>query len=236
MRVDPPMSLKPGHTSTVVALRTVSEALATAACELLELEPGELMAEFRPALTPAGTTGLEAEIFLYDTLPGGAGFSTQLAESPAELFQVALALRPSCPEGCDASCYRCLRSFKNKFEHSLLDRHVGAQLLQYLVNGQLTQFSTSRLASSTALLRNDLQRQSSDGTQFELEAPLQADGTTLTAPILANTIDGRRFVIALSAPLTPHHPADASIAALESTLARISHQAACRRQKALGFH
>ena len=218
MRVDPPMSLKPGHTSTVVALRTVSEALATAACELLELEPGELMAEFRPALTPAGTTGLEAEIFLYDTLPGGAGFSTQLAESPAELFQVALALLTSCPEGCDASCYRCLRSFKNKFEHSLLDRHVGAQLLQYLVNGQLTQFSTSRLASSTALLRNDLQRQSSDGTQFELEAPLQADGTTLTAPILANTIDGRRFVIALSAPLTPHHPADASIAALESTL------------------
>ena len=91
------------------------------------------MAEFRPALTPGGTTGLEAEIFLYDTLPGGAGFSTQLAESPVDLFQAALNLLTRCPEGCDASCYRCLRSFKNKFEHSLMDRHVGAQLLQYPV-------------------------------------------------------------------------------------------------------
>ena len=137
LRVNPPMSLKPGHTSTLVALRTVSEALAAAACQLLELEPGELMAEFRPALTPDGTTGLEAEVFLYDTLPGGAGFSTQLPESPLKLFQRTLDLLTDCEEGCDASCYRCLRSFKNKFEHSLLDRHVGAQLLRYLIDGQL---------------------------------------------------------------------------------------------------
>ena len=32
MRVEPPISLKPGHTSTAVALRTLSEALAKAAC------------------------------------------------------------------------------------------------------------------------------------------------------------------------------------------------------------
>jgi len=215
--VAPPMSLKPGHTSTVVALRTVSEALATAACQLLELEPGEVMAEFRPALTPEGTTGLEAEIFLYDTLPGGAGFSAQVAESPVDLFQVALDLLTNCQEGCDASCYRCLRSFKNKFEHSLLDRHVGAQLLQYLINGQLTEFSKDRLVSSTALLCSDLQRQSVDGTRFDMDTSSQTDDRTVTAPILATTNDDRRFIIALSAPLTPNHAADASIAALEST-------------------
>ena len=217
LRVDPPITLKPGHTSTLVALRTVSEALAVAACQLLELEPGELMAEFRPALTPAGTTGLEAEVFLYDTLPGGAGFSTQLPESSVELFKAALDLLTSCEECCDASCYRCLRSFKNKHEHSLLDRHVGVQLLRYLIDGQLADFSPSRLASSTALLRNDLERQCTDGTRFELDAHLQTDGSPVTAPILATTNDGRRFIIALSAPLTPRHPADASIAALLST-------------------
>ena len=146
LRVHPPMSLKPGHTSTLVALRTVSEALAAAACQLLELEPGELMAEFRPALTPAGTTGLEAEVFLYDTLPGGAGFSTQLPKSPAELLQRALDHLTNCEERCDASCYRCLRSFKNKFEHRILDRHVGAQLLRFLIDGHLAEFSPSRLA------------------------------------------------------------------------------------------
>ena len=217
LRVKPPMSLKPGHTSTLVALRTVSEALAAAGCQLLELEPGEVMAEFRPALTPAGATGLEAEVFLYDTLPGGAGFSTQLTESPVELFQTALDILTSCEEGCDASCYRCLRSFKNKFEHRLLDRHVGAQLLRYLIDGKLGEFSPHRLASSTALLRNDLERQSVDATRFELNVPLQPHGSPVTAPILATTKDGRRVIIALSAPLTPFHPADASIAVSGST-------------------
>ncbi|NKC14855.1 MAG: DUF1998 domain-containing protein [Gammaproteobacteria bacterium] len=216
LRVEPPMSLKPGHTSTLVALRTVSEALAAAACQLLELEPGELMAEFRPALTPAGTTGLEAEVFLYDTLPGGAGFSTQLPQSRVALFRAALDLLTNCEERCDASCYRCLRSFKNKLEHRLLDRHVGAQLLRYLIDGQLADFSPNRLASSTALLRNDLERQCVDGTQFELDAPLLMDGSPVTAPILATTADGRRLIIALSAPLTPLHPADASTANLGS--------------------
>ena len=217
LRVQPPMSLKPGHTSTVVALRTVSEALAAAACKILELEPGELMAEFRPALTPAGTTGLEAEVFLYDTLPGGAGFSTQLPASPLELLQAALDLLVNCEAHCDASCYRCLRSFKNKLEHSLLDRHVGAQLLRYLIDGQLPEFNPDRLASSTVLLCNDLRRQSVDGTRFELDVQLQTKAGSVTAPILATTATGSRFVIGLSAPLTPYHPADPSIADLEST-------------------
>jgi ATP-dependent helicase YprA (DUF1998 family) len=99
---------------------------------MLEIEPGELMAEYRPALTPAGRNGLEAEIFLYDTLPGGAGFASQLVDRGTELFQRTLRLVKTCPENCDTSCYRCLRNFKNKFEHSLLDRHVGAELLEYL--------------------------------------------------------------------------------------------------------
>ncbi len=217
LRVHPPMSLMPGHTSTLVALRTVSEALAAAACQLLELEPGELMAEFRPALTPAGTTGLEAEVFLYDTLPGGAGFSTQLAQSPAELLQQALDLLMNCEECCDASCYRCLRSFKNKFEHRILDRHVGAQLLRFLIDGHLAEFSPSRLASSTALLCNDLERQSVDGTRFELDVPRQTHRSPVTAPILATTKAGRQVIVALSAPLTPLHPVNASIADSGST-------------------
>jgi hypothetical protein len=45
---------------------------------ILEIEPGELMAEYRPSLTPEGRGGLKAEVFLYDTLPGGAGFTSQL--------------------------------------------------------------------------------------------------------------------------------------------------------------
>lgn len=215
MRVASPLKLKPGHSSTTVALRTVSEALAKAACQLLEIEPGELMAEFRPALTPGGARGLEAEIFLYDTLPGGAGFSSQIADRGLELFQLALYLMKTCPENCDASCYRCLRSFKNKFEHSLLDRHVGVELLEYLLNVEHQEFSPERMRASTALLYHDLQRQSSDRAKFMLDAPVMAGAVTLTAPILAE-IDGQQFIVALSGPLTADHPADETIAALQA--------------------
>jgi hypothetical protein len=212
MRVAAPLKLKPGHSSTAVALRTVSEALAKAGCQLLEIEPGELMAEFRPALTPDGIRGLEAEIFLYDTLPGGAGFSSQLADRGLELFSRALYLMKTCPENCDASCYRCLRSFKNKFEHSLLDRHVGAELLEYLLNGEHPEFSPERLRASTALLYNDLRRQSPDGTKLGLAVSVTADGTTLTAPILVEMGPGRKLIVALSGPLAADHPADSAIA------------------------
>ena len=213
MHVATPVRLMPGYTSTAVALRTMSEALAKAACRLLELEPGELMAEYRPALTPAGKNGLEAEIFIYDTLPGGAGFSAELAGSGDGLFQKALSILKACPDNCDSSCYRCLRSFKNKIEHSLLDRHIGAQLLEYLLTGKLVEFGEERLRSSTALLCNDLRRQGVSGAQFSMDAQVVVDGITLTAPILAKRVGGDDVIIALSAPLTPDHPADSSIAA-----------------------
>ena len=212
LRVAAPLNLRPGHSSTIVALRTVSEALAKAACQLLEIEGGELMAEFRPALTPSGKRGLEAEIFLYDTLPGGAGFSRQLADFGQELFVHALRLMEACPEGCDASCYRCLRSYKNKFEHSFLDRHVGAELLEYLVTGKQPQFSTERLLSSTALLYHDLLRQGLDGVGFELYGSVDTGQGSLTAPILAKMADGQEYIIALSGPLTTDYPADPAIA------------------------
>ena len=212
MRVAAPVKLKPGHSSTAVALRTVSEALAQAACQLLEIEPGELLAEFRPALTQAGKNGLEAEIFLYDTLPGGAGFSSQLADRGPELFQRALHLMEHCPEECDASCYRCLRSFKNKFEHSLLDRHVGAALLQYLLTGDQPGFDAERLHSAETLLCQDLQRQGDDGITFERDGAVNTKKGPLTAPILASNSAGQMFIIALSGPLTNDHPTDPAIA------------------------
>lgn len=212
MRVTAPLKLKPGHYSTDVALRTVSEALAKAACQILEIEPGELMAEYRPALTPAGKSGLEAEIFLYDTLPGGAGFASQFADRGLELFQRALHLLKTCPEDCDGSCYRCLRSFKNKFEHRLLDRHVGAELLEYLLTGQNPGFSAERLKRSTALLLNDLLRRDEGLATFEAGLKITyGNGKSVTAPILAEC-KGRKFVIALSGPLTTGHPADPAIA------------------------
>ena len=210
------MSLLPGQYPTDVALRTVSEALAKAAGKLLEIEPGELMAEYRPSLTPEGRDGLKAEIFLYDTLPGGAGFASQLVDRGAELLQLALKLVETCPENCDASCYRCLRSFKNKFEHRLLDRHVAAELLKFLITGALPDFDRERLNESTTLLYNDLLRQGHDGLEFRIDSHVTVRGKRkINAPILATAKNGQRTVIALSAPLAPNYPDDAAVRELQ---------------------
>ncbi len=209
--VDPPINLRPGHSATNIALRTVSEALAKAASQLLEIEDGELMAEFRPALTSDGKTGLEAEIFLYDTLAGGAGFSRLLADIGQELLEKALKVLKNCPESCDASCYRCLRSYKNKFEHGLLDRHIGAELLEYLVTSKRPSFNAGRLYSSIILLYHDLLRQGMEGVEFELNSRLDSESKGLIAPILAKVSSGKMFIIALSGPLTSDYPVDPAI-------------------------
>jgi ATP-dependent helicase YprA (DUF1998 family) len=214
LRVAAPLKLKPGLYPTDVALRTVSEALAKAASSILEIEPGELMAEYRPALTPAGTSGLEAEIFLYDTLPGGAGFASQVAHRGSELFDRALTLMKTCPEDCDGSCYRCLRSFKNKFEHGLLDRHVGAELLDYLISGEMQPFNPRRIRASTRLLQQDLERQT-DGVTFSADEEISVPGLgPVTIPILARRSDGQRFAVALAGALTGDHPADPLVASM----------------------
>ncbi len=216
LNVEPPMRLLPGNFPTDVALRTASEALAKAAAKLLDIEPGELLAEYRPALTELGPTGLEAEIFLYDTLPGGAGFAGQLASRGEELMRLALNLLKTCPEDCDASCYRCLRSFKNKFEHSLLDRHVGAELLEYLVTGEVPPFDSRRLMKSTELLAHDITR-NSPLLKVETGAEIKIGKSDRgIAPIKITGANGSVFVVVVAGPLEIDHPIDPIVATLEN--------------------
>ena len=202
-----PLTLRPGLLATDVALRTISEALTKAACRSLELETNELQAEYRPALTAAGREGREAEIYLYDTLPGGAGFAKRAGELGLAVFEEALEILEECPDDCDRSCYRCLRSYKNKFEHELLDRHLGASLLRFLIHGSDPTMDSGRLESSTTLLFEDLRRQDLDGVAVERNHILALpDLRTVTAPIYVKQAGGREFIIGLHGPLTPDTP------------------------------
>lgn len=159
--------------------------------------------------------GLEAEIFLYDTLPGGAGFAKQLAGRGLELFQRALKVLKTCEENCDSSCYRCLRSFKNKFEHGQLDRHVGAELVEFLLTDNMQPFSPQRVAASTRILLLDLERNTGNGITYESDATVTVPGMgDVIVPILATRGDGAKIVIAIAGPLTADHPADPVIAEL----------------------
>ena len=211
IQVEEPLTLRPGYRTTDVALRTISEALTMAATNMLEIEPGELQAEYRPALTQLGHEGLEAEIYLYDTLSGGAGFARRAGELGRGLFEKALELLETCPSNCDRSCYRCLRSFRNRFEHDLLDRHLGASLLRYVLFDEAPQVDPGRAEAAANRLFIDLVRQEDHGVRFERDAAVEVPGIgSITAPILAVSSAGT-FIVALHGPLTPGVPIDRAL-------------------------
>lgn len=211
LRVEAPLTLRPGYLATDVALRTLSEALTIAATNRLEIEPGELQAEYRPALSPGGHEGLEAEIYLYDTLAGGAGFARRVGELGTAVFEDAIHLLEDCPAMCDSSCYRCLRSFKNRFEHALLDRHLGASLLRYLVRGEAPTLDKFRLEQAADRLFEDLSRQGDSAVTWHRNAGVDVPGIgRVEAPILARS-GGRAYIIGVHGPLTPDTASDEAL-------------------------
>jgi hypothetical protein len=101
---------------------------------------------------------------LYDTLPGGAGFARAATLKGVGLFEEALRLMEHCPDaGCDSSCYRCLRTFRNRMDHSALDRHVGAALLRVILGHKGVGFDRRRLRLAAKVLGDDLRRQIDSG-------------------------------------------------------------------------
>ena len=213
LRVEPPLTLRPGLLGSDVALRTLSEAFTIAATRALEIEPAELQAEYRPALTEAGHEGLEAEIYLYDTLAGGARFARRVKDLDQGLFDTAIDLLEGCPGCCERSCYRCLRSFGNRFEHNLLDRRLGASLLRYLVRNQEPALDPARIDQAADLLFEDLVRQGLTFTELERNAQIDIPGIgPLIAPILARS-GNQEVIIGIHGPLTPGQASDASLQA-----------------------
>jgi hypothetical protein len=213
LRFDHPVRLAPGFLPTEIALRTLSEALARAACDILDLEPGEVQADFRAALTEAGQNGYEAEVYLYDTLAGGAGFSRLAGERASEVFRMALDTLIGCD--CDVSCYKCLRSFKNKFEHDRLDRHIGADLLCYLLDDTRPVVNAARESRALAALADDLRRQGGAALTVESRATIEVPTIGLVpVPILVSRPSGQQRVVCITHPLTATSPSDARLEAL----------------------
>jgi ATP-dependent helicase YprA (DUF1998 family) len=212
--------VRAGNDETASALRTICEALAKAACRVLQIESAEILAEYRPALTDAGANGLETEVFIYDTLAGGAGFSPQLVRYGQELFDEALNILTDCPEGCDASCYRCLRSFRNKLDHRLLDRKLGEQLLRHALYGGYPAYPEDRVEKSLNFLFTDLRRQLSD--RFDLERNVSRAAKTeaqtennVVVPVLARRHSNKEETwVTLGSPIAPDVPVDADLRVL----------------------
>lgn len=210
LRVEEPVQLPPGLLATETVLRTVSDAVAKAACLYLELEVGEIGAEFRPALSEDGIEGRVAEVYLYDTLPGGAGFSRQIGENAQEVLELASHILQGCR--CDSSCYECLRSFKNRFDHRLLDRIYGNALLDHLLRGTLPQLPTRRASEALDLLASDVLRQG--GLKVSAERNCRVDDPSVGSvaiPLVVRSAGGQRCGVVVTHPLAPTFPGSAEL-------------------------
>ncbi len=201
LNLEHPLRLRPADSVTKIALRTLSEALARAATDLLEIEAGEILAEFRPAISPLGVEGLETEIFLYDTLSGGAGFAREAARKGRRLFERALECMQECEERCPMSCYRCLRSFRNRLDHGQLDRFVGIALVKYLLNGTLPEFDRDRLQVATELLLTDLRRYDVTADAQMIHGVVDTAGQRHEHAISLKDRKGKLLIVTVTNPL-----------------------------------
>ena len=133
-RLSGTVTLAPGSEVARIVLTTTAEALGLAAAQLQQVEASDIRAEYRVAMTEGGRTGREVEVFLYDLAPGGAGFVRAAVEDADKLLKEGLNRLESCD--CTHSCYECLRSYKNKWDHNRLHRLLGAAFLRHVLLGE----------------------------------------------------------------------------------------------------
>lgn len=172
------------------ALYSLSDAIRLAGCRhaQIDIDPSEVGSGFR--VFPAGPDSATVEIYIYDSVSGGAGYSSMFHENIEEILQDTLVLLTNCPGSCDRACNNCLRHYHNQHFASRLDRYLGAELLTYALNGRVAPFppkSVQRQSATT--LRGLLEL---DGIRAELTHA--KDGNC----VLQAEKDGRRVDVQIT--------------------------------------
>ena len=174
------------------ALQTAAEALTLGAAKHFDVDYSEFSAGYRLIQQPKTAVPLVAEIYMFDTLSGGAGYSQQLADSfdivlRQHVFEI-LKCSDSEGTGCDRSCHRCLRHYHNQFHHGIMDRHLANDLFRLLLDGsELVNPSGKR---QKKLLQGLADMLVFDG--FEVEMDCSLDGSAV--PLL---VRGKRKQVAV---------------------------------------
>lgn len=113
------------------ALTSLVEALCLAASRVLQIDEGELSGNWTPI---PGGGDQEVYLFLYDLLPGGAGYTRLVKNNLEKVLNMAQKILSGCE--CEQSCYNCLRHYGNNYIHAQLDRTLALDLLSYLRTGK----------------------------------------------------------------------------------------------------
>ncbi len=89
--------------------------------DALGIEAGDINGVIRPVKLGSE---IGQEVVIFDDVPGGAGHSLRLQNQDElrEVFCSAARRVSTCQCDASASCYRCLKSYRNQFCHDLLVR------------------------------------------------------------------------------------------------------------------
>lgn len=104
-----------------------------AAARRLQIVPDEIQAGVRPVKDLHGR--IQGETYIYDDVPGGAGYARSIHENLHEVVEAALEAGRDCQNpACESACYHCLLSYSNQRIHHLLDRQLGTAMLEFILN------------------------------------------------------------------------------------------------------
>jgi hypothetical protein len=110
--------------------------VANAAALVLQIDSSELKVGVRAVRRT--TNNLHGEVFIYDDVPGGAGYARSIGQNLNVILEKALEIGERCNNPhCGGACYHCLYDYRNQMLHPLLDRELGTALLSFILKGQL---------------------------------------------------------------------------------------------------
>jgi hypothetical protein len=128
------ISLDPNYVNTrqnalwiECAAQTLAEAMNLAAGQLLDVEFNDLKSGYRLRYTEDKVC---VDIFLFDSLSSGAGYSSMLAGRITDLMDETYKTL-ECRNNCSTACHDCLKHYWNQRVQNILDRHAAKQLLDW---------------------------------------------------------------------------------------------------------
>lgn len=114
------------------AVTTLHEAIRKAVSLVLDIDYSEISGGWLPRISTEGETHIE--MFFYDNLSSGAGYSSLIGSVLEEVLKKAEEILDSCE--CARSCKNCLDNYYNQRNHEWFDRRLGLQLLNYAVKNE----------------------------------------------------------------------------------------------------
>lgn len=131
----PTMDAPFGEASGQAAWYSFGTLIANAATRILQIDPGELKTGARAVRRQNGS--VQGEVFIYDDVPGGAGYARNIKKHLQQIMEAALEMGKKCSNpNCTGACYKCMLDYRNQFLHPILDRHIGAAMLEYVLHGK----------------------------------------------------------------------------------------------------